>query len=232
MDINITIEVKNIEPEQATSLLASIEQVEQQAKKKRGRPRKYSDEERKARRKAYLKEWYIKNRDKQLAKQKEYDDAHREQVRASNRLCSDRRRNSHIKGYVPTSEYKRGWSIKDSTDKGYLYLAHDRDTGALKIGCTMCNPQNRLSYYKSHDNEGITFLKVSPLLNDVYNAESAAHAMLRENVRPVTTANKFKTSTNPSAEWFQMNGKFTIADILRVFDTVSNQFACNKETNE
>lgn len=243
MTIVVNIENLTVSADQPQSLLASNEvqeqdeQTEQKPKKKR---QKLSDEEKRERNKAKGKKYYEKHRDERLAyaktyykqnkeaiteRNKAYLEANREKNRAASRLCADRRRHAHIEGYVPTSEYKRGWSIRDVTDKGYLYLAHDRETGAMKIGMTMCNPENRLSYYKSHYNDGITFLKVSPLLNDVYNAEAAAHMMLRGNVRPVTTANKFKTSTNPSAEWFQMNGKFTITDIIRVFEDVSNQFA-------
>lgn len=189
---------------------------------------------------AYRKAYYETNRDQCLARNKgwreknpgyhkQWHNTHRDEHNAQSRFWADRTRHAHIDGYVPSSEFKRGFSVRDVTNKGYLYLVIDKETNAVKIGCTQCTPEHRLSYYRSHESDSIEFLLTSLLLADVYEAEKAAHDMLNGKVRHVRTDDKSITSTNPQAEWFQLDGTFLIEDVFHVFNTVSEQFACKEK---
>lgn len=115
------------------------------------------------------------------------------------------------------------FKIRDVKTEGYLYVASDTVTGAKKIGCCQTTPKTRLSHYR-RDSDAITFIRTSCLIENVYDAEAVAHSMLKGNVRYVRSDDRMTTSSNPRAEWFQLDGAYTIEDIYEVFASVENLF--------
>lgn len=220
LSIDLTIQNDQLFP--LFSFLSSIESKSQSdqtpasepSPKRRGRPRIYSDEERKERHKARCRI---------------YNDAHREEINSRMRYIMDRRRNSHVEGYVPTSDYKKDFRISDVTSDGYLYLAFDQATNAYKIGMTQCTPETRLAQYQSKDSDTITFLQRSPLLEDVAEAEDNAHQMLRGHVTFVRTDDKTTPSSNPCAEWMQLDRDYDLGDVKAIFDGICELYAKDAE---
>lgn len=156
-------------------------------------------------------------KERKRAYKKAYRERNRERVTSAHRLYNDRVRHAHIEGHEPTGDRKPHAHIESVTNKGFLYLAYDRQTGAMKIGSTLCVPETRLDQY---GREKVVFLLVSPIMDNVRTAEETAHQLLRGNVRKVSTRDKRKTSTHPLAEWFQLDGGFTIFDVLGVYNSV------------
>lgn len=197
-----------------------------------------TEEERKERRRAYRKAYKKAHPEKVKEQKRRYNDAHREEVRAYNkrykethreevlaglRLWHDRTEYAHLEEYAPTGDRKQYAHVRPVTSRGFLYLAHDRNTGALKIGGTQRALKVRLKKYREEEGNGITFIKTSGVIADVFTVRATAHALLRGHVRPVTTHDKTKTSTNPRAGWFQPDGRYTFSDVLAVFDAVTSQ---------